>query len=269
MQSALLTGILVPFQDNDTSQSKQNLQSSSMTFIQDLDYTKFVLMDKNFSCRLLYLVMVVKYLLMVRRIVADSALSMTSRKWLELHKVQNLLKIGMLVWGEVHAYYNGFVQLIDNGDQVGVHVSMNRWNFEDIFSLEALWKTFFLFLFVHDRKHWETNFFFYGYLKDYTPGAFGSTFWETWTTYMIQCKGEGHMSKQCTKPKRKRDDSWFKEKVLLVEAQALWCIGILQDLTCEGMSICESFRVGFVRGKHLPPSGISSSSDQRRPILHD
>ncbi|GJV32103.1 hypothetical protein Tco_1392503 [Tanacetum coccineum] len=29
-----------------------------------------------------------------------------------------------------------------------------------------------------------------------------------------------HMSKQCTKPKRKRDDSWFKEKVLLVQAQA-------------------------------------------------
>ncbi|GKA29971.1 uncharacterized mitochondrial protein-like protein [Tanacetum coccineum] len=33
------------------------------------------------------------------------------------------------------------------------------------------------------------------------------------------CKGEGHMSKQCTKPRRKRDDSWFKDKVLLVQAQ--------------------------------------------------
>ncbi|GJY89565.1 retrovirus-related pol polyprotein from transposon TNT 1-94 [Tanacetum coccineum] len=32
--------------------------------------------------------------------------------------------------------------------------------------------------------------------------------------------GEGHMSKQCTKPNRKRDDSWFKDKVLLVQAQA-------------------------------------------------
>nr|GEW18103.1 hypothetical protein [Tanacetum cinerariifolium] len=30
----------------------------------------------------------------------------------------------------------------------------------------------------------------------------------------------GHMSKQCTKPKRKRDDSWFKDKVLFVQAQA-------------------------------------------------
>ncbi|GKF67589.1 uncharacterized mitochondrial protein-like protein [Tanacetum coccineum] len=34
------------------------------------------------------------------------------------------------------------------------------------------------------------------------------------------CKGEGHVSRQCTKPKRKKDDSWFKEKVLLVQAQA-------------------------------------------------
>nr|GEW78657.1 hypothetical protein [Tanacetum cinerariifolium] len=31
---------------------------------------------------------------------------------------------------------------------------------------------------------------------------------------------KGHMSKQCTKPKRKRDESWFKDKVLLVQAQA-------------------------------------------------
>ncbi|GJV09416.1 hypothetical protein Tco_1347072 [Tanacetum coccineum] len=32
--------------------------------------------------------------------------------------------------------------------------------------------------------------------------------------------GEGHRSKQCTKPKRKRDDTWFKDKVFLVQAQA-------------------------------------------------
>nr|GFC84625.1 hypothetical protein [Tanacetum cinerariifolium] len=34
------------------------------------------------------------------------------------------------------------------------------------------------------------------------------------------CKGAGHMAKQCTKPKRKRDAEWFKDKVLLVQAQA-------------------------------------------------
>nr|GEW50396.1 reverse transcriptase domain-containing protein [Tanacetum cinerariifolium] len=34
------------------------------------------------------------------------------------------------------------------------------------------------------------------------------------------CKGEGHMSKQCTKPRRKRDAEWFKdkEKVLVITA---------------------------------------------------
>ncbi|GJW43193.1 retrovirus-related pol polyprotein from transposon TNT 1-94 [Tanacetum coccineum] len=35
----------------------------------------------------------------------------------------------------------------------------------------------------------------------------------------FNCQGEGHMAKQCPKSKRKRDVSWFWEKVLLVEAQ--------------------------------------------------
>ncbi|GJU14317.1 hypothetical protein Tco_1142283 [Tanacetum coccineum] len=33
------------------------------------------------------------------------------------------------------------------------------------------------------------------------------------------CQGEGHMARQYPKPKRKRDATWFKKKVLLVEAQ--------------------------------------------------
>ncbi|GJW40062.1 retrovirus-related pol polyprotein from transposon TNT 1-94 [Tanacetum coccineum] len=35
----------------------------------------------------------------------------------------------------------------------------------------------------------------------------------------FNCQGEGHMARQCPKPKRKRDAMWFKEKVLLVKAQ--------------------------------------------------
>ncbi|GKC27777.1 hypothetical protein Tco_1035071, partial [Tanacetum coccineum] len=30
---------------------------------------------------------------------------------------------------------------------------------------------------------------------------------------------EGHMARQCPQPKRKRDATWFRDKVLLVEAQ--------------------------------------------------
>ncbi|GJU13950.1 integrase, catalytic region, zinc finger, CCHC-type containing protein [Tanacetum coccineum] len=54
----------------------------------------------------------------------------------------------------------------------------------------------------------------------YTPGASGSNSGKQRTVICYNCKGEGHMSKQCTKPKRKRDDTWFKDKVLLVQAQA-------------------------------------------------
>ncbi|GJZ23990.1 reverse transcriptase domain-containing protein [Tanacetum coccineum] len=38
---------------------------------------------------------------------------------------------------------------------------------------------------------------------------------------VVKCfnyKGEGHMARQCPKPKRKRDATWFRDKVLLVEA---------------------------------------------------
>ncbi|GKB12620.1 putative reverse transcriptase domain-containing protein [Tanacetum coccineum] len=35
----------------------------------------------------------------------------------------------------------------------------------------------------------------------------------------FNCQREGHMARQCPKPKRKRDATWLKEKVLLVEAQ--------------------------------------------------
>ncbi|GKE48664.1 hypothetical protein Tco_1479922, partial [Tanacetum coccineum] len=31
--------------------------------------------------------------------------------------------------------------------------------------------------------------------------------------------GKGNMARQCTKPKRPRNSTWFKEKMLLVQAQ--------------------------------------------------
>ncbi|GJW11412.1 retrovirus-related pol polyprotein from transposon TNT 1-94 [Tanacetum coccineum] len=58
-------------------------------------------------------------------------------------------------------------------------------------------------------------------METYTPGSSGSNYTgKQRTVICYNCKGEGHMSKQCTKPKRKRDDLWFKDKVLLVQAQA-------------------------------------------------
>ncbi|GJZ26253.1 integrase, catalytic region, zinc finger, CCHC-type containing protein [Tanacetum coccineum] len=59
-----------------------------------------------------------------------------------------------------------------------------------------------------------------GTTRTFTPGASGSNSGKQRIVTCYNCKGEGHMSKQCTKPRRKWDDSWFKEKVLLVQAQA-------------------------------------------------
>ncbi|GKD16395.1 retrovirus-related pol polyprotein from transposon TNT 1-94 [Tanacetum coccineum] len=59
-----------------------------------------------------------------------------------------------------------------------------------------------------------------GNTRTFIPGASRSNSGKQRIVTCYNCKGEGHMSKQCTKPRRKRDDSWFKDKVLLVQAQA-------------------------------------------------
>nr|GFC92955.1 hypothetical protein [Tanacetum cinerariifolium] len=58
-----------------------------------------------------------------------------------------------------------------------------------------------------------------GLSRQYTLGSSGPSGKQR-VIMCYNCKGEGHMSKQCMKPKRKRDEAWFKEKVLLVQAQA-------------------------------------------------
>nr|GEY63776.1 hypothetical protein [Tanacetum cinerariifolium] len=58
-----------------------------------------------------------------------------------------------------------------------------------------------------------------GMSRQYTSGP-SETSRKQRVIVCYNCKGEGHMSKQCTKPKRKRDEAWFKDKVLLVQAQA-------------------------------------------------
>ncbi|GJR83726.1 retrovirus-related pol polyprotein from transposon TNT 1-94 [Tanacetum coccineum] len=68
--------------------------------------------------------------------------------------------------------------------------------------------------------HGRQTSFATGTSRTYTPRESGSNSGKQRTVICYNYKGEGHMSRQCTKPKRKRDDSWFKEKVLLVQAQA-------------------------------------------------
>ncbi|GJX16034.1 retrovirus-related pol polyprotein from transposon TNT 1-94 [Tanacetum coccineum] len=60
------------------------------------------------------------------------------------------------------------------------------------------------------------------------------------------CKGEGHISKQCTMPKRKRDETWFNDKVLLVQAQA------------SGQVLTEE-EIAFLADPGLPDTQTSST----------
>nr|GEV58948.1 alpha/beta hydrolases superfamily protein [Tanacetum cinerariifolium] len=51
-----------------------------------------------------------------------------------------------------------------------------------------------------------------GSSRPFTSGS-GGTSGRQKVIVCYNCKGEGHMAKQCTKPKRKRDAEWFKDKV--------------------------------------------------------
>ncbi|GJR31357.1 hypothetical protein Tco_1107589 [Tanacetum coccineum] len=63
-----------------------------------------------------------------------------------------------------------------------------------------------------------------GTTRTYTPGASKSNSGKQRTVICYNYKREGHMSKLCTKPKRKWDDSWFKDKVNFTEGQAIQTI---------------------------------------------
>nr|GEW10818.1 hypothetical protein [Tanacetum cinerariifolium] len=58
-----------------------------------------------------------------------------------------------------------------------------------------------------------------GSSRPFASGS-GGTYKRQRAIMCYNCKSEGRMAKQCTKPKRKRDAEWFKDKVLLVQAHA-------------------------------------------------
>ncbi|GJX13549.1 hypothetical protein Tco_0205307 [Tanacetum coccineum] len=110
----------------------------------------------------------------------------------------------MLSFGQRLAYYN-----VDT-DSCSQLNKMNAMQGSSIDSLNAL--SDLLALVVISQVHSTT--------RTFTPGVSGNNSGKQKIVTYYNYKGERHMSKQCTKPKRKRDDSWFKDKVLLVQAQA-------------------------------------------------
>nr|GEU99234.1 retrovirus-related Pol polyprotein from transposon TNT 1-94 [Tanacetum cinerariifolium] len=58
-----------------------------------------------------------------------------------------------------------------------------------------------------------------GMSRQYTSGTSGTSGRQRVIMY-YNCKGEGHMLKQCTKPKRKKDEAWLKDKYVITNNAA-------------------------------------------------
>nr|GEW65172.1 hypothetical protein [Tanacetum cinerariifolium] len=65
----------------------------------------------------------------------------------------------------------------------------------------------------------------------------------------FNCQGEGHMARQCPKLKRKMDATWFRDKVLMVKAQAKEVL--MANLSSHGSYV------------------LSEKAQQIRPMLYD
>ncbi|GJT50793.1 hypothetical protein Tco_0976950 [Tanacetum coccineum] len=68
---------------------------------------------------------------------------------------------------------------------------------------------------------------------------------------ITDCQGEGHMERQCTQPKRPRNDVWFKEKLMLAKAQ-------------ESGQVLDEEQLAF-----LADPGITNCHDVQPTIIHN
>ncbi|GKA23993.1 retrovirus-related pol polyprotein from transposon TNT 1-94 [Tanacetum coccineum] len=131
----------------------------------------------------------------------------------------------------LHQYYLRFTQLINDMNIYKIKLEQFQVNTKFLNSLTPEWSKF-----VIDAKLIKylrtTNFDqLHAYLEQHelhanevrtrvnTSGTGGRTSGQQRVVKCFNCQREGHMARQCTEPKRKRDSTWFRDKVLLVEAQ--------------------------------------------------
>nr|GEV94870.1 reverse transcriptase domain-containing protein [Tanacetum cinerariifolium] len=141
----------------------------------------------------------------------------------------------------LHQYYLIFTQLINDMNVYKMKMEQFQVNAKFLNSLPPKWSKFITDVKLVKDLH-TTNFDqLHAYLKQHelhaneashnsydastsgtkanTLGTRGNYSGQQRVVKCFNCQGECHMSRQCPKPKRKRDATWFREKVLLVEAQ--------------------------------------------------
>nr|GEZ50746.1 hypothetical protein [Tanacetum cinerariifolium] len=91
------------------------------------------------------------------------------------------------------------------------------------------------------------------------------------------CKGEGHMSKQCTKPKRKKDEAWFKDKYVVTNNAAYQANDVdAYDSNCDELNstkidlMANLSHYGFDNlAEYMNESQYTPVQNLSSPALHD
>ncbi|GJW93347.1 retrovirus-related pol polyprotein from transposon TNT 1-94 [Tanacetum coccineum] len=81
----------------------------------------------------------------------------------------------------------------------------------------------------------------------------------------FNCQWEGHMARQCPKPKRKRDATWFRDKVLLVEVEGSG--KVLNEEELEFLADPRVAEVKVVLMANLSSYGSDALSEEKELIL--
>nr|GEV82029.1 hypothetical protein [Tanacetum cinerariifolium] len=107
-----------------------------------------------------------------------------------------------------------------------------------------------------------------GTSRTYTSGASGNNSRKQRTVICYYCKGEGHMSKHCTKPKRKRDDSWFKDRNVITHNAAYQADDLdAYDSDCDEINTAKVELIANLSYYGL--DDLAEKAQQLEPKLYD
>nr|GEV51122.1 retrovirus-related Pol polyprotein from transposon TNT 1-94 [Tanacetum cinerariifolium] len=106
-----------------------------------------------------------------------------------------------------------------------------------------------------------------GMSRQYTSGPSGNNSGKQRTVVYYNYKGEGHMSKQCTKPKRKRDEAWFKDKYVIINNTAYQADDLdAYDSDCDKIN---SAKIALMENLSHYGSDNLAEAQQLEPKLYD
>ncbi|GJU57383.1 retrovirus-related pol polyprotein from transposon TNT 1-94 [Tanacetum coccineum] len=160
----------------------------------------------------------------------------------------------------LHQYYLRFTQLINDMNIYKMKLEQFQVNTKFLNSLPPEWSKFVtdvkLVRDLHTTNFDQLN----AYLEQHD--LYANEVRQQRVVKCFNCQGEGHMARQCPKPKRKRDATWFRDKVLLVEAQ-----GFGKVLNEEELAFLEDLEVA--KAKAVLMANLSSyGSDVLSEVPH-